>query len=593
MKEFLTKLKSEITLEKVIIRLIMAWILTSLCFFMKSDGNFATAMYAEQINTLMFICYIVLFFISFCALSLFKVFTWVETFGPTILITVYGIMSVQADTKISYVIGLMIILAVAIMYAINKTRIFVEFKRNSAVVIIYVLAICFYIAVTACVCICRHLSYRSGTNGFEIIIQMFHGFKTNLKLGTTLDMKSVASYFMTDFSPIYYLFLPMYCVFPYPVTLLVMQVITVASGIVPVYFLCKKFNLSKSATVAFAIVYALYPALACGCYTDLHVSCFYVPLLLWLLYFIEKDDLKMIIAMSVLTLMVREDAVVYLASIGLYLLIGRKKYAKGTILTIGSIGFYIVFLILLNRLGNTAASEGFSNYIVSGEGTLIDVFRNFVVNPGFVIQECFSQDKLQFMLFMFLPVGFMAVFGKKVTKLILLLPMIFLNLAPDFYEKYSIFYSFAFGVSAILIYMSISNYSEMEERTKRLLCAVAICASVIFLPTGTLSQTQYIIDYMSNRSEYKEIDEMIAEIPDDASVIASPAFLAHVSARDEVYAYPSDEEADIILLDSRDGQYNSNVIEQFREKGYYVKEQKKDLYVLLEHKSVLLQENEQ
>lgn len=591
MKDFLTKLKSEITLEKVIIRLIMAWILTSLCFFIKSDGNFATAMYAEQINTLMFICYIALFFISFCALGLFKAFTWVETFGPTILITVYGIMSVQADTKISYVIGLMIILAVAIMYAINKTRLFVDFKRNSAVVVIYALSACFYIAVTACVCICRHLSYKSGTNGFEIIVQMFHGIRTNFKLGTTLDMKSVASYFMTDFSLIYYLFLPIYCIFPYPLTLLIMQVITVASGIVPVYFLCKRFNLSKSATVAFAIIYALYPALACGCYTDLHVSCFYVPLLLWLFYFIEKDDLKMIIAMAVLTLTVREDSVIYLASIGLYLLIGRKKYAKGTILTVGSIGFYIGFLILLDKLGNTAASEGFSNYIVSGEGTLLDVFRNFVVNPGFVIQECFSQEKLQFMLFMFLPVGFMAVFGKRVTKLILLLPMIFLNLAPDFHEKYSIFYSYAFGVSAMLIYMSVSNYSEMEERTKRFLCAVAICASVIFLPTGTLSQTQYVFDYINNKSEYEEINNVIGEIPDKASVIASSAFLTHVSARDEVYEYPSDEEADIILLDSRGGQYNSDVIEQFREKGYYVKEQKKDLYVMLELKSALLQEN--
>lgn len=590
MKDFFTKLKTEITFEKVIIRLIMAWILTSLCFFIKSDGNFATAMYAEQINTLMFICYIVLFFISFCALSFFKAFTWVETFGPTILITVYGIMSVQADTKISYVIGLMIILAVAIMYAINKTRLFIDFKRNSAVIIIYALSACFYIAVTACVCICRHLSYKSGTNGFEIIVQMFHGIKTNFKLGTTLDMKSVASYFMTDFSPIYYLFLPIYCVFSYPLTLLIMQVITVASGIVPVYFLCKKFNLSKSATAAFSIIYALYPALACGCYTDLHVSCFYVPLLLWLFYFIEKDDLKMIIAMAVLILTVREDSVIYLASIGLYLLIDRKKYAKGTILTVGSIGFYIVFLVLLNKLGNTAASEGFSNYIVSGEGTLIDVFRNFVVNPGFVIQECFSLDKLQFMLFMFLPIGFMAVFGKKVTKLILLMPMIFLNLAPDFYEKYSIFYSYAFGVSAILIYMSVSNYAEMEERTKRFLCAVAICASVIFLPTGTLSQTHYVIDYINNKSQYEDINEVIEKIPDESSVIASSAFLTHVSARAKVYEYPSDEMADIILLDSRDGQYDSELIEQFREKGYYVKEQKKDLYVMLELKSALSQE---
>ncbi len=585
MKEFFTKLKAEITLEKLIIRLIMAWILTSLCFFIKSDGNFATAMYAEQINTVMFICYVALFFAAFCALGFFKAFTWVETFGPTILITMYGIMSVQSDTNISYVIGLMIILAAAIMYAINKTRLFVDFKSRRSVIIVYILALCFYVGVVACICICRHLSYKSGANGFAVIIQMFHGIRTSFTPGTTLDMKSVASYFMTDFSPVYYLFLPVYCIFPYPLTLLIMQVITVACGIIPVYFLCKKFKLSKSATAAFAIIYALYPALSCGCFTDLHVSCFYVPLLLWLFYFIEKDDLKLIIPMTVLILFVREDSVIYIASIGMYLILGKHKYVKGAVLTIGSIIFYIVFILIIKKFVNTAATEGFSNYIVSGEGTLIDVVRNFIVNPGFVIQECFSQDKLQFMFFMFLPLGFMAVFGKKISKLILLVPMIFLNLAPNFYERYSIFYSYAFGVSAILIYMAISNYSEMEERTKRFLCAVAICASIVFLPTGTLSQTQYAVDYVNNREEYEEIHDIVKELPEKASVIASESFLTHVSARDEVYAYPSDEEADIVFLDSRDGQYDSDVIEEFREKGYYVKSQKKDLYVIMVKKS--------
>ena len=186
------------------------------------------------------------------------------------------------------------------------------------------------------------------------------------------------------------------------------------------------------------------------------------------------------------------------------------------------------------------------------------------------------------MLFMFLPVGFMAVFSKKITKLILLIPMIFLNLAPDFYEKYSIFYSYAFGVSAMLIYMSVSNYSEIEERTKRFLCAVAICASLIFLPTGTLSQTQYIADYVNNREAYEEIQAAVKNLPENSSVMASQNFLTHVSARNEVYAYPSDEEADIVFLDSRDGKYNSDVIEEFREKGYYVVRQKKNLYVIME-----------
>ena len=47
MKEFFKKVKSELTIEKVVVRIIMAWVLTSLCFFIKSDVDFATPTYAD------------------------------------------------------------------------------------------------------------------------------------------------------------------------------------------------------------------------------------------------------------------------------------------------------------------------------------------------------------------------------------------------------------------------------------------------------------------------------------------------------------------------------------------------------------------
>ncbi|MGN0374669.1 MAG: DUF2079 domain-containing protein, partial [Butyrivibrio sp.] len=555
MKTFLDKLKSETTPERVIVRIIMAWILTSICFFIKSDGNFATALYADRINLAMYICYIVLFFMSFCALGFFKAFTWVETFGPTILISVYGILSVQADTGISYIIGLMIILGVSIVYAINKTRVFIDIKKKTFVVIIYVLAALFYLMIVGGTSVVRHLSYNSGNDGLGGITQMFHNMRDSFTPFTTLNIGKNVSYFLTEFSPIYFLFLPAYCIFPYPVTLLILQAVTVISGIIPLYLICKKLNLSKTATVSFGIIYALYPALACGCYMDINAGCFLVPLLLWLFYSIEKDNFKMVIAVAALTLLVRGDAAVYVVSIGLFLMLSKKKYLNGVILIGGSIVYYIVMVFIMKRFGNVGMSSAFSDYIVEGEGTLLDLIRTFIVNPGYAVQRCFSQEKLHYMLFMFLPVGFMPVFSKKISKLILLLPMVLVNLAPDYTVEYMAFYQYAFGVAAILIYMAVSNYGEMEERSKRTLCAVAICASVVFLPTGTLSKTGYFREYFDNRELYKELDAAIRDIPKDASVVASPLIVPHAADRSEVYEYPSKKAADVIVLDLRKNRY--------------------------------------
>lgn len=584
MKSIFTKIKEAVTVEKVIVRIIMAWILTSLCFFIKSDGNYATALYAEEINTIMFFCYIVLFFLAFCALGLFKVFTWVETFGPTILITVYGILSVGSDTDFAYVVGLMVMLAVAILYAINKTRVFIDIKKSSYVNILYIIFTVLYMTVVGGISIFRHLSFNSGTEGLGVMMNVFHSLREGFVSLDWEHIKESVAYLIDNFSPVYYIFLPVYIVAPSPITLLVLQVIMVISGLIPLVLLCRKFELSKTAMVAFGFLYVLYPAISCGCYTDLHESCLIVSVLLWLLYFIEKDNYKFVLIMSAIALLVCADAVIYVAFIGLYMVVNKRRYIKGLVLIVASILYYIAMIILLKKFVGTELSVGLSNYIVDGEGTILDVLRNFMVNPAYVVQECFSEEKLQFIIIMFLPLGFLPLFCKKISKFILFLPMIIINLAPDFPDKYSIYHQYAFGTSAVLIYMAVSNYSELEEKSKRYLCAMAMCAALVFLPTGAWSRVNYVVDYKENSEEYKSLYEDLKEIPEDASVVASPLFIAHLSNRSEIDEYYYGAEADYIVLDCRDNRYDSRIVNGLVKKGYEIKSQHKNHYVILANK---------
>ena len=582
MKNIFTQIKDAVTLEKVIVRIIMAWILTSLCFFIKSDGNYATAIYAEEINTIMFLCYIVLFFLAFCALGLFKMFTWVETFGPTLLITIYGILSVHADTNFAYVVGLMVMLAISILYAINKTRIFVDFKNNLQVNIFYIVFAIFYIVVVGSISICRHLTFNSGSEGLGTMMNIFHSLREGFVSFNWDYVKDSVEYLIDNFSPVYYIFIPVYVIAPSPITLLVLQVIMVISGLIPVILLCRKLDLSKSAMVGFGFLYILYPAISCGCYTDLHESCLIVSVLLWLFYFIEKDNFKFVLIMSVMALLVCADAVIYVACIGLYMMVNKRKYIKGLILNVVSVAYYIAMVILLKKFVGTELSVGLSNYIVDGEGTILDVIRNFMVNPGYVIQECFSLEKLQFMIIMFLPLGFLPVCCKRISKFLLLLPMIIINLAPNFADKYSIYHQYAFGTSAVLIYMAVSNYADMEDKVKRYLFAVAMCASLVFLPTGALSKMDYVVDYVTNKEAYDQMYEDLKDLPEEVSVAASPLFVAHLSARDEIREYRYGVEADIIVLDCRNNKYDSRIINGMVENGYSIKSQLDNYYVILE-----------
>ena len=583
MKSIFTKIKEAVTVEKVIVRIIMAWILTSLCFFVKSDGNYATALYAEEINTIMFFCYIVLFFLAFCALGLFKAFTWVETFGPTMLITIYGILSVGSDTDFAYVVGLMVMLAVAILYAINKTRVFVDVKKGSHVNVLYIVFASVYIIVVGGISIFRHLSFNSGTEGLGVMMNVFHSLREGFVSLDWEQIKDSIAYLIDNFSPVYYIFLPLYIVAPSPITLLVLQVIMVISGLIPLILLCKKFDLSKTAMVGFGFLYVLYPAISCGCYTDLHESCLIVSVLLWLFYFIEKDNYKFVLIMSSIALLVCADAVIYVAFIGLYMVINKAKYVKGSILIVASIVYYTAMVILLKKFVGTELSVGLSNYIVNGEGTILDVLRNFMVNPAYVVQECFSEEKLQFIIVMFLPLGFLPLFCKRISKFLLFLPMIIINLAPDFPDKYSIYHQYAFGTSAVLMYMAVSNYAELEEKSKRYLCAVAMCAALVFLPTGAWSRVNYVIDYKESSKEYSSLYNDLKDIPKDASVAASPLFIDHLSNRSEIEEFYYGVETDYIVLDCRNKKYDKSIVKGLMDRGYVVQSQIDDYYIILQN----------
>ena len=582
MREFWDSFKKNITFEKIIVRLIMAWLLTAIVFFLKSGDTFNSAAFAADINVPMYACFMLLFFAFFCGLGYMKVFSWAEVYGPMILVTLYGLVTISSNTDVTYLVG---ILAVSITYAASHTRTFAEINETKIVVIIYIIAAVFYMLIAGTFTVLRYVNYSAPGFDFGIWAQMFHNMKTTLEPVTTVERNMTLSHFAVHFSPIYYLYLPFYFFFPYPVTLQVLQVITVASGIIPVYLLCKKFGLSKSATACFGIIFALFPTVATGCYYDLHENCFLIPLILWLFYAIEKDDIKGIIILSLLTMLVKEDAAVYVACIGLFTIFGKRKYIKGTVMTVSAVVYFLVVTTLMQKYGLGVMTYRYSNFMVDGAGSLMDVIRNFVTNPAYAIAECFGSEKYPFLLYMFAPLGALPVATKKVSRFILLLPMLIINLATDYQYQYSIFFQYVFGVTAILFYLAISNYAELGEKSRRFMCSFAICAAVIIMPVASFSKSWYISSYSDGKEQIEVLNDAMKSIPSGASVGATTFFVPHLANRTELYEYPYKFDKsplpDYLVIDLRFYKITEKDEEYFKENNYIETERVKGLYLIL------------
>ena len=122
-------------------------------------------------------------------------------------------------------------------------------------------------AVTGTVTCLRYANYQSPNYDFGLFCQMFHYLKETLLPLTTSERNQLLSHFAVHLSPIWYVLLPAYCLFPSPYTLQIAQAVVLALGLIPLYLICRKRGLSPKATLAFSGLYALYPALSTGAFS--------------------------------------------------------------------------------------------------------------------------------------------------------------------------------------------------------------------------------------------------------------------------------------------------------------------------------------
>ena len=157
----------------------------------------------------------------------------------------------------------LVVLALLLVYAAYGARTDAESLtaapactgRRAGLVIAAAAAAVFLAAVLA-LTVFRVLSYAAPTYDFGIFSQMFHSMRTTGLPVTTCERDRVLSHFAVHVSPIYYLFLPFYALFPSPVTLEVLQALLLASAVIPLWRIARRHGLSGVSPAA---------ALACLC----------------------------------------------------------------------------------------------------------------------------------------------------------------------------------------------------------------------------------------------------------------------------------------------------------------------------------------
>ena len=166
---------------------------------------------------------------------------------------------------------------------------------------------------------------------------------------------------------------------------------------------------------------------------------------------------------------------------------------------------------------------------------------------------------------MLVPLGFVPLITKKISRYILLFPFILVNLMPLYPYQYQIGFQYSFGSIAFLVYLFVINVSDMKIEGNRLAVSFCAIASALLFTVSTVPKyEQYTEMWNKDQGQYKEMDEILEQIDPNASITASTMLLPHLADRSEIYEVhyhkigtPDSVYTDYVVIDMRYSNGNS------------------------------------
>ena len=390
--------------------------------------------------------------------------------------------------------------------------------------------------------VCRIWSFSTPTYDFTIFAQMFHNMKeTGLPI-TTVERDGALSHFAVHVSPIYYLLLPFYCLWPWPATLQVLQAAVLASALIPLWKLGRHHGLAPGWRCLLCLVLVLYPAYSGGTSYDIHENAFLTPLILWLFYGLERRSVSVTAISAVLTCMVKEDAAVYVAILALWQLLRgilrrdcRWNLAAGMLMLAGSLAWFGAATAYLANSGDGVMTYRYGNFMYDGTKSLVSVVKAVLLCPMKAVYECVDAQKLEFLGLTMIPLLGLPLRTRRYERLVLLIPYLLLNLMSDYQYQHNIFFQYTFGSTACLIYLVLVNLADLEKGQGRRLSVMAAVAALCFVFNVWPKAMAYPQRCVTYQDSYAQRRDLLAQIPDGASVAATTFYTTPMSNREILY----------------------------------------------------------
>ncbi|MDJ0736956.1 MAG: DUF2079 domain-containing protein [Nostocaceae cyanobacterium] len=359
------------------------------------------------------------------------------------------------------------------------------------------------------------------------------------------------------FTPALLLWLPIYALFPSPVTLSVLQVIFITAAGLVLYILARQYLEPPLATIITASFYGANAVIGPTLNNFHDIS--QIPLFIFtLLLAMEKRWWWLFWLLAILTLAVREDAGVGLFGVGIYMILSKRFPRAGLALSSLSFGYMLLLTNLIMPLFSEDISrrfmlERFGQYADGNEASTLEIIWGMISNPWRLIVELVTPPvkTIKYLLGHWLPLAFVPAVAPA-SWMIAGFPLLKLLLGKG-QSVLAITIRYALSVVPGLFYGVILWWSQNPQKFKpsfRRFWVACICVSLFFTVTSNPSRTLYFLIpdsiqpwvYVSLPQQWHHVTQMrslLTKIPPNASVCATTYLVPHLSSRREILRLPS------------------------------------------------------
>ena len=367
-----------------------------------------------------------------------------------------------------------------------------------------------------------------------------------------INYKHLGQHFVINFL----LWMPLYALFPYPITLTILQVsLITASGLV-LFFLARQYISPPLAVLITASFYFSNPII--GPTVDNFYELSQLPLCLFGVFLaLEKRCWWLFWLLVALTLGIREETGITIFGLGIYLIFSRRYPRIGIALCLLSFTYVTVVTNVIMPLFSDDNSRlylapYFKKFVNKENPSTLELLWAIISQPQIIIQAVLTHfdRRIRYLLGQWLSLAFVPVISR--YSWLLAGPYLLILLVQDNRDALSINTRYTLAVAPALFYGAILWWSQNSEKFKpffRRFWIGCIAVSLIFTITSNPHRSLYfIMPYSVKPWVYASISDrwqhaahlqaVMKLVPRDASLATSAYIVPHLSGRREIIRVP-------------------------------------------------------